>query len=181
MDKNPNINTKEYWDVKWLAKNPWGSLKLDKILIKTVEPNSSVLDIGCGAGRVLKSLKKRKNCQVMGFDISEVAIKKLNDQGIEGMVGNAEEFNYEGNGFDVILISHTLEHIENDELLISRIAKLTKKYAIISVPNDMITPEEEPEHLRTYNKISLLSLVGPYFGQIEDLSSGNHLILKCLI
>ena len=140
-----NINTKEYWDKRW-RENPMLSRKLEKLLMAAVYPELSVLDIGCGTGRILRGLRKDKDCRVYGIDISQVSIDMLKRQGINGEVANAEDLDFFRGKFDVVIISHTLEHIDNDDKLIMNIARITDCYALIAVPNNMIPPEEEKEH-----------------------------------
>lgn len=171
-----NINTKEHWDKRWL-ETPMFSRQLEKVICKLITEKCSVLDIGSGSGRVLRSLKKDLGCDVFGIDISQVAINKLKPYGIKGLAMDAEDFSW-NSLVDVTIISHTLEHIENDEQLISKVSKFTK-CLIVAVPNDCIGPEEEPEHVQKYTKESLTSLVSKYFKVIEDHSVGVHLILKC--
>lgn len=154
------------------------SRKLEKVIGSLIDPETSVLDIGCGSGRVIRGLKKDKNCNVFGMDISQVAISILRRNGIKGLVVDANDISDIAK-YDVIILSHTLEHINDDKTLIKKIAKSTKKYCIVVVPNDCMGPEEEKEHLRKYTKESLTALVAPYFKKIENHSVGVHLILKC--
>ena len=173
-----NINTKEYWDERW-NKHPMFSRKLEKVIMNLVEPNTVVIDFGCGSGRILRGLRKDKNCEVMGSDISQVAIDKLQRWGISGEVMDLEKSMLYSKICDISILSHTLEHITNDELVIEELANATRKYTIIAVPNDCM--EDEPEHVRKYTKESLSKLVLKYFSSIEDHSVGVHLILKCFV
>ena len=173
-----NINSKEHWDNRWV-NSPSRSKKCEKIICRMVEPNLSVLDIGCGGGYLLKILKDR--CTVYGIDISSVSIDLLKISGIDGEIWDAENMDRFNKLFDVVICSHTLEHITDDIKLIKNIRRITKKYAIFAVPNNCIGPEEEPEHQRIYTKESLTELLFPHFKVIEDFSNGNHLILKCSI
>jgi len=156
------------------------SRKLEKILWAAVDPDLSVIDIGCGNGRLLRSLRKDKKCDVLGIDISQVSINILAFYSIRGICANADELS-DINPTDVVILSHTLEHVNDDKALIKKIAKRVRKYVIVAVPNDCMGPEEEPEHLRTYTKESLTALLSPHFPRIEDLSSGVHLILKAYV
>lgn len=154
------------------------SRKLEKVLCALVDPDTSVLEVGCGSGRVLRGLKKDKNCKVFGMDISNVAIAILRRHGVPGIVCDANVFS-DKTPYDVIILSHTLEHIADDQQLLKKLALNTKKYLIVAVPNDCMGPEEEPEHLRQYSKEALLELLTPLYKKIDDHSTGVHLILKC--
>ena len=45
------------------------------IISKWIEPNSKVIDLGCGDGALLQSLKQKKNISEVGLDVSEKAIE----------------------------------------------------------------------------------------------------------
>lgn len=176
-----NINTKEYWDKRW-SEEPMLSRKVENAVCKLVTEKCSVLDIGCGSGRILRSLKKDLDCSVYGIDISSVAINQLRSRGIPGACFNVEEpIVLVDFVFDVVILCHTLEHIQDDQRLIRYVAEMTKKYLIVAVPNDCIGPDEEPEHIRKYTKESLKELLYPHFDRVEDHSTGIHLILKAYV
>ena len=171
-----NINTREHWDDRW-TNSPGFSRQCEKAICSLVDPNTSVLDIGCGNGRILRGLKKDKNCKVYGMDISQVAINNLRKREIKGLCVDVSDYS-DKTPYDVIVLSHTLEHINDDTALVKKLALNVKKYLIVAVPNNCMPPEEEPEHLRTYTKESLTTLLSKHFKKIEDHSVGIHLILK---
>lgn len=171
-----NINTQKHWDDRWVY-SPSFSRQCEKAVCALVDPNTSVLDIGCGNGRILKGLKKDKSCKVYGMDISQVAINGLRVNGIQGLCVDVADYS-DKTPYDVIILSHTLEHVNDDKALIKKLALNVKKYLIIAVPNNCMPPEEEPEHVRVYTKESLTALLSKHFKKIEDHSVGIHLILK---
>lgn len=179
-------NSPEYWDKSWeqgIKKFPLYTMNMIKRLIPV---EVSVLDIGSGDGTFLKRLKEEKKCSVYGIDISVVAIEKAKELGIPGEVRSAEELDDFDMAFDVVVCSHLLEHIGNDEGLIANIFRITKNFAVITVPNDCSYPEETGEHVKKYTKESLKTLLNKYFSKIEDYTRynrellKNHLIFKCL-
>ena len=173
-----NINTQEHWDSIWSTQSKTHfSRRLEKILWALVDPETSVLDIGCGNGRLLRSLKKDKNCKVYGMDISQVSINILRFYGIAGLRVDADELS-DIMPHDVVVLSHTLEHVNDDAALLKKLAPRIRKYLIVAVPNNCMGPEEEPEHMRVYTKESLSVLLLKHFKRVEDYSSGAHLILK---
>lgn len=179
-----NSNTKEYWDTSWLAGKKKFPKYTTRKIIELVPDKSSVLDIGCGHGKILRLLKSGKNCEVYGIDISSVAIEMMRKAGVEGEVCNAEDLVLKtGKKFDVIIASHILEHLDNDEEFVSRCSKLLNPngFMIVAVPDKCSPPEEEVEHVRMYDENSLMTLMLKDFYKIEDCSIKNHLIFKACL
>ncbi len=174
-----NANTKEYLDGEWergVKKFPVYAMNR---IYGAIPDGASVLDIGCGNGKFLKRLQMEKGCTVYGLDISPVAIEKLRSLGMEGEVWNAENMDAFTKEFDVVIASHVFEHVENDTGLARNVARITKQFAIIAVPNDCAYPEHTGEHVRKYNKGSLIFLLQEHFNEFEDITLKKHLILKC--
>ncbi len=78
MNKKKILN---YWNKR--AKNKilkcTNDINLEKNEIKfflsTIKSNKNILDIGCGDGELLRTLKKKKKCNCYGIDFSENLIK----------------------------------------------------------------------------------------------------------
>jgi ubiquinone/menaquinone biosynthesis C-methylase UbiE len=104
---------------------------LDFILSTIKEDTSSVIDIGCGNGYLLKSIKdKFPNIELNGFDIK-------NENNLPGVIytkGNIEKLPFADKSFDVVTCSHVLEHIVNIEKAISELKRITRRQLIIVVP-----------------------------------------------
>lgn len=86
------------------------------------------LDVGCRAKARTVSFMNEKGANSYGFDIGEQAAKHWNDLEIKNnlKIHNAhDEFNYSFL-FDLISISHTLEHCHTPELVLSNINKALK-------------------------------------------------------
>lgn len=97
-----------------------------------------ILDIGCGAGYLLKAAEKRE-LTADGIDISEKAIafaKKITKRSTI-KIGDAENLPYSSNSFDYIICLGSLEHFLNIKQAVRemvRVAKNTAKFCIV-VPN----------------------------------------------
>ena len=99
---------------------------------------SRVLDIGCGDGRYL--LEKRAfGCSCFGNDISEGALSRLRGIApeIETRRGNLWEVNFPENFFDVINLSHVIEHVRDVDKLLTEARRIVKEDGLlrIQVPN----------------------------------------------
>ena len=90
----------------------WG-LKLVKI-----QDGWTMLDIGCGGGATLQRLLKRsKDAQVYGIDISEESVTKamkvnadVLDEQVFVTQGSAEKLPYEDGKFDLVTAVETVGH-----------------------------------------------------------------------
>lgn len=75
------VNSPEYWEIRH-QREPWprtSSWALE-IVIKQIEPGSTVLDVGCGQGAFAAKIKaERPDLEVMGIDCSPTAIEKAHE------------------------------------------------------------------------------------------------------
>ena len=84
--------------------------KMNKSLRRFVNPNSRVLDIGCGAGEFLLTLKNMGVQHLEGIDFSEKAIEMLVTKGIKGYQGIYEDFPADNSSYDLLIMNNYLEH-----------------------------------------------------------------------
>jgi len=111
-------------------------------------PNSKILEIGCGNGQFANMIFTNGMTNYKGFDFSPIAIrmaKKNNQKYSENfVVDNAytsELYNYD---YNIVVILEVLEHIERDLLVLEKIKKNTT--VIFSVPNF-----NSESHVRWFN------------------------------
>lgn len=117
---------------------------------------SSLLDVGCGEGRLLNLLSKKfPNRNFKGIDLSEPSIllaKGLN-YGKPNLLFELEDVNKVTETFDVVVLNEVLEHIPDDSYssFCDSIKKIIKKngYLVITVPTK-ITPVQD-KHFRHYD------------------------------
>lgn len=87
-----------------------------------------VLDIGCGNGWWLNTLKERvKDWELWGIEISEKAAQYASKKfGINVFVGELHEAAFASNYFDFVTMWDTLEHIHNPIQLLKEIRRILK-------------------------------------------------------
>lgn len=172
-------NTPDYWDKIW--SNP--KRRVEKYSMQRCwwhiqkEKPKTVLEVGCGNGRLLFGVKDIADCY--GIDLSSVAIERMkNEYEINGEVLNAYDVDKLDRKFDFVVANHLLEHLYRDEEFLSKVKKIMNDGGTFfcSVPNDMSSPEETEEHVRKYNREMLESLINKVFGNCEIEIVGNHLI-----
>jgi ubiquinone/menaquinone biosynthesis C-methylase UbiE len=106
--------------------NRWISYYFQKKYILDLHPKS-VLEIGVGSG-VLEYVLKSSGIKYKSLDIE----KKLKPD----YVGDVRKLPVKDNSFDVVCAFQILEHIpfEDFETALAEIYRVSKKYAVISVP-----------------------------------------------
>jgi SAM-dependent methyltransferase len=121
-----------------------------------------ILDIGCSSGILLADLLKNglKKENLFGIDISEIAINRCKQLGLENtFVMDAQNITLEEK-FDVIIASDCLEHLKDDEKALQNWNSLLVKEGIayIFVPAFMLLWSEHDVvnmHFRRYTKRNL--------------------------
>ena len=96
-----------------------------------------VLDVGCGAGGNLKSLQEQ-GWQVFGIEISDVAAAHARDLlHADIHTGTLASAPFPPKSFDLVLMSHSLEHLPSPADALRRVHSLLKDdgLLVVSVPN----------------------------------------------
>lgn len=176
-----NLNSKKYWDEIFLSKQYKeceATENMFKAMVNMVRPNSKVLDVGCGTGYFLKCLKKGVTDNVFALDISSVTIANLNREGIQGVCSKLPNIPYKDETFDYVTAKALLEHLRKPAESIDSMVRLLKTGGklLVSVPNNILGPEDEPEHFRKYTKESLYSELDEHITVDEIKVIGNSLL-----
>ena len=87
--------------------NEW---RLLRGLRRVVRPGARVLDVGCGSGRLLETLKNLGPSTLQGIDFSGVAVDLARARGVEATQGLFLDLTNEESRYDVIFMNNYIEH-----------------------------------------------------------------------
>jgi len=111
---------------------------LPEYILRSLNENTVLLDVGCGNGRFLDEVKKLTNTQVCGLDISKVAVQTAKENfGLDIFQGSITEAPFEDGSFDLITAWQYLEHVPRPLEVLQKFQQLLKPngICIISTPN----------------------------------------------
>tara|TARA_B100000575_G_C23017754_1_gene586124 strand:- start:189 stop:785 length:597 start_codon:yes stop_codon:yes gene_type:complete len=107
-----------------------------QIILNLIEENTRVLDVGCDDGTLMELLKKNKNVDIRGIEISKEKVQICISKGLTVLEGNAE-FDlkqFPDKSFDFVVLGQTLQAFVNPEAVIKELLRVGKK-AIVTIPN----------------------------------------------
>lgn len=109
------------------------------IIQKFIEPNSTVLDIGCSSGNLGEGLIKEKKCTVDGIELSQDDAEKARKKLRNVYVMNIESDSIDDIGarYDFIVMADVIEHLVDPVHALERIKGLLKPGGVLvfSIPN----------------------------------------------
>lgn len=127
-----DMDYNDYWQVRKPRPIPARAIVLSQL----IGANSSILDIGCGDGEIFGYLKEHNNVNAVGMDISEVAVEKACQRGMNAVVQDVTVPNFSvASQYDYVLVSEVIEHIINPEYLLDKLHGTFRKGLLITVPN----------------------------------------------
>ena len=101
-----------------------------------IEPNSTVLDIGCGDGQLLSNLMADRNIMAQGIESDQNFVLDCVRRRIPIVQHDIEEGlkNYADKSYDYVLLSQTVQTIKNPEKVLTELLRVGRK-VIVSFPN----------------------------------------------
>lgn len=127
------INYSDYYengDSEWRRIGAIG--KVQNILSLCRElPHSSILEIGAGDGSILKRLSEINfGDELYAIEISQSGVDTITNKGIprvkESKLFDGYHIPYEDDKFDIVILSHVIEHVEYPRQLINEACRISK-------------------------------------------------------
>ena len=107
-----------------------------KIISDIITENAKVLDVGCDDGSLMEFLKKNKNVNIRGIEISKDKVQTCVSKGLTVIEGDAEKDlkHFPSSSYDYVILSQTLQAFLDPEKVINELLRVGKK-AIVTIPN----------------------------------------------
>lgn len=169
------------------VETPWDLERLKKTASQISsylnEKSASILDVGCANGGLLKSLQALGHKNIFGIDPSPTCVENTRKLGIDAETGTLLQ-PIAHRRFDCVVLSHTLEHIQDLKGAFRWIKNVSKNNGsvYIEVPNaarylDFVDAPFQDFNTEHINHFSLIALNN--FLNVNDYSpfkSGEKII-----
>lgn len=113
------------------------SIRVDlQLIADMVEPESRVLDVGCGDGALLDHLGRYKNVDGRGIELSMEGVSAAVSHGLSVIQGDADTDlkDYPSGAFDYVILSQTLQATYDPKGVVEHMLRIGRR-AIVSFPN----------------------------------------------
>ena len=107
-----------------------------RLIAEMIEPESRVLDIGCGDGALLAYLAREKGVDARGMELSQSGVNACVRHGLSVIQGDADHDldAFPAGAFDVAVLSQTLQATRRPRHVVEELVRIGKR-AIVSFPN----------------------------------------------
>jgi 2-polyprenyl-3-methyl-5-hydroxy-6-metoxy-1,4-benzoquinol methylase len=179
-----NSNELDYLTGKYKEKNPISRFLVEHFYLAIekitglLEPTDRVIEVGCGAG--ISSLRIYRSLRGQSFEVSDIdsnAMLQFEKLGfpIPFQQESATDLKRNDNEFDCVFLLEVLEHIPDYKKTLSELSRVSKKYIVISTPNEPIwrilnilrgkylaSLGNTPGHINHWSSSALIRLISEY-------------------
>jgi SAM-dependent methyltransferase len=156
------------------------SKKFIQLIKKNVDQNDRILDVGCGYGRLQGELKLNGYNNYCGVEINPEIVNQNRHAGLSCIL--PEDLDVESK-FDVLIMSHIIEHFSPTDLL--KFIEFYLDHLKVGVKIFILTPlytsyfYDDFDHIKPYHPNSIQMVFGGSGAQVQ-FQSRNKLVLQDL-
>jgi len=113
------------------------SIRVDlQIIADMIEPDTRLLDVGCGNGDLLDYLVHFKQVDGRGIELSTEGVRSCVNAGLSVIQGDADTDlgSYPDQAFDYVVLSQTLQTVTAPRVVLENMLRIGRR-AIVSFPN----------------------------------------------
>ena len=106
------------------------------IISQIVEPNTRVLDVGCGEGELLHWLALTRSVDARGVEIVGSKVQRAIARGVSVYQGDIDQglADYPDDAFDYVILSQTLQEVRKPLKVLREMLRVGRR-AIVAFPN----------------------------------------------
>ncbi len=107
-----------------------------QLIAEMVEPESRLLDVGCGDGSLIAWLNRHKGVDGRGMELSMAGVNACVSNGLSVIQGDADTDlkDYPSDAFDYVVLSQTLQATRSPRTVLEELVRIGRR-AIVSFPN----------------------------------------------
>lgn len=105
-------------------------------ILNYIEPNTKVLDLGCGEGKLMLKLEQENNCKVQGIEKDEKLAQECVKAGLFVYQGDISEGieDFQNKKFDYVVLSNVIQALVYPKNILEDALRVGKT-VIVSFPN----------------------------------------------
>jgi len=126
---------------------------------KSINP-VKVLEVGAGDGSILHFLNEWNfGEQLYALEIADTGVSRIRERGLDRLIEaksfDGYEIPYPDDSFDLVILSHVLEHVEHERILIRELKRIAKNI-VVEVPLDYrFGVDKRMKHFLDYGHINM--------------------------
>lgn len=146
-----------------LSEKPFYENRYAPIFYEVPE-KSKVLDVGCNDGVFMELLRDKRQCDVYGVDVSEVALEEAKKRNLNVQLADGETLPFDDKSFDVVILMEVLSHLHDPDKVLKEIRRVLKKNGVLlgSCPHKNLETyawEDKRMHRRYFDQSELHTIL----------------------
>ena len=107
-----------------------------RAILEWITQDSSVLDLGCGEGKLLSLLVRERNIKAQGIEIDEQAIYQCVARGLSVFHEDIDHglSDYSDQSFDYVILNQSFQQVKNPDIVLKEALRVGRQ-VIVGFPN----------------------------------------------